>query len=153
MNFFVTMHAQTFKNTSTKMWRWTNIFDYGGNSPVRKTWELPLKTSLLGLTFGISENEDWSRGHWLLREPKTRRSGEPKAKIQICCCLVTKLCPTLLWSHGLLPARFLCPWDFPGKNSGMVSIAFSRRSSQPRGRTCVSWSVRRILYHWAPEKP
>ena len=21
--------------------------------------------------------------------------------------------------HGLLPARFLCPWDFPGKNTGV----------------------------------
>ena len=24
-----------------------------------------------------------------------------------------------LQSHGLLPARLLCPWDFPGKNTGM----------------------------------
>ena len=27
-------------------------------------------------------------------------------------CLVTKSCPTLLWPHGLQPARLLCPWDF-----------------------------------------
>ena len=25
-----------------------------------------------------------------------------------------------LWSHGLWPTRFLCPWDFPGKNTGVV---------------------------------
>ena len=24
-----------------------------------------------------------------------------------------------LWTHGLLPARLLCPWDFPGKNTGV----------------------------------
>ena len=24
-----------------------------------------------------------------------------------------------LWSHGLLPARLLCPWTFPGKNTGV----------------------------------
>ena len=24
-----------------------------------------------------------------------------------------------LWPHGLQPARFLCPWDFPGKNPGV----------------------------------
>ena len=24
-----------------------------------------------------------------------------------------------LWSHGLQPTRFLCPWDFPGKNPGV----------------------------------
>ena len=34
------------------------------------------------------------------------------------CCLVTKLCPTLLQPHGLSPAR-LCPWDFSGKNTGV----------------------------------
>ena len=27
------------------------------------------------------------------------------------------ICLTLLKAHGLLPARFLCPWDFPGKNT------------------------------------
>ena len=36
-----------------------------------------------------------------------------------CCCLVTKLCLTLLWPQGLQPTRLLCPWDFPGKNIGM----------------------------------
>ena len=35
----------------------------------------------------------------------------------VCCCLVTKSCPTLLWPCGLHPARHLCPWDFPGKNT------------------------------------
>ena len=24
-----------------------------------------------------------------------------------------------LWSHGLQPTRFLCPWDFPSKNAGV----------------------------------
>ena len=24
-----------------------------------------------------------------------------------------------LWPHGLQPTRLLCPWDFPGKNTGM----------------------------------
>ena len=36
-----------------------------------------------------------------------------------CCCLVAKSCPTLLWPCGLLPARLLCPWDFPGKSTGV----------------------------------
>ena len=30
--------------------------------------------------------------------------------------LVAKSCPTL-GPHGLLPARLLCPWDSPGKNT------------------------------------
>ena len=34
---------------------------------------------------------------------------------------VTLLCPGSLWCHGLEVARFLCPWDFPGKNTEVGS--------------------------------
>ena len=37
----------------------------------------------------------------------------------ICCCLVNKLCPIFLWHHGVQLSRFLCPWDFSGKNTGV----------------------------------
>ena len=37
----------------------------------------------------------------------------------IFCCLVTKLYPTPLQPHVLQPARLLCPWDSPGKNTGV----------------------------------
>ena len=30
----------------------------------------------------------------------------------VCCCLVTKSCPTLLQPQGLQPTRLPCPWDF-----------------------------------------
>ena len=36
-----------------------------------------------------------------------------------CCCLVTVLCLTFLQLHELQPADLLCPWEFPGKNSGV----------------------------------
>ena len=37
-----------------------------------------------------------------------------------CCCSITKSSPTFLQPHVLQPAMFLCPWDFPGKNTGAV---------------------------------
>ena len=41
----------------------------------------------------------------------------------LCCCWGQQspqsLCLTLSWPHGLQPTRLLCPWDFPGKNTGM----------------------------------
>ena len=40
--------------------------------------------------------------------------------------------------HGLKPARVLCPWDFPGKNTGVVAISQSRGSSRPGAQTCIS---------------
>ena len=36
-----------------------------------------------------------------------------------CVCAGTQLCPTLLWPRGLQPTRFLCLWNFPGKNTGV----------------------------------
>ena len=66
-----------------------------------------------------------------------------------CCCLVSKLCPTPCNTmrcgppgspdHGICQAGIL-EW---------VVISFSRGSSWPRQRTCVSCIGRWILYHWA----
>ena len=36
----------------------------------------------------------------------------------MCVCWVIHLCPTL-WHFGLKPTRLLCPWNFPGKNTGL----------------------------------
>ena len=33
-------------------------------------------------------------------------------------CIHAQFCPTM-WSPELQPARILCPWDFPGKNTGV----------------------------------
>ena len=60
-------------------------------------------------------------------------------------------CPTLYDTHTLHPphptpiplwtvlCRFLCPWDSPGKNTGVGFISFSRGSSWSRGQNCVSY--------------
>ena len=55
----------------------------------------------------------------------------------IYCCLVPKLCPTLLQPHGLQPTRHICPWDFPGKNTGVSCHFLLQAPSQPRHGTCV----------------
>ena len=57
-----------------------------------------------------------------------------------------------LWSHGLQPTRLLCPWDFPGKNTGvgchfLLQGTFSTQGSNLH-LLCLlhCWQ---ILYHWA----
>ena len=35
------------------------------------------------------------------------------------CVRVCSVVSDFLQSHGLQPARLLCPWDFPGKNTGV----------------------------------
>ena len=57
-----------------------------------------------------------------------------------------------LWSCGLWPSRFLCPWDSPGKILEPGAISSSRGSSRSRHQThvsCVSCICRHILYHCA----
>ena len=53
----------------------------------------------------------------LLRIHKHQCSS--RSQSQNACCLIAKLCLTLLLSRGLQPTRLLCPWDFPGKNTGV----------------------------------
>ena len=54
--------------------------------------------------------------------------------------------------HGLQPTRFLCPWHFPDKNTG-VGCCFVLQSiflTQPRTRvSSVSCISKQFLYHWA----
>ena len=42
-----------------------------------------------------------------------------KLTLLCCCCLVAKLCPTLCNSTKRRLSRLLCPWNFPGKNTGV----------------------------------
>ena len=53
-------------------------------------------------------------------------------------CLVTKSCLALLQAHGLYPTRFLCPWNFPGKNTGVGCHFLFQGIFRPR--------------HWATDK-
>ena len=50
--------------------------------------------------------------------------------------------------HGLWPARFLCPWNFADKNTGVNCDAFLQGSSWPRGRTLVSCIAGRLFTIW-----
>ena len=45
--------------------------------------------------------------------------------------------------------QVLCPWDFPGKNTGVGAISFSRGTSRSKDRTRTSCFGRQILYHRA----
>ena len=41
-----------------------------------------------------------------------------QTQLKSCMC-VCSIVPDTLRPHGLHPARLLCPWDFPGKNTGV----------------------------------
>ena len=57
-----------------------------------------------------------------------------------------------LWPHGLQTSKFLCPWNFLGKNTEAGCHFLLQVSSCPRDWTwvsCVSCIGRQILYYCA----
>ena len=63
----------------------------------------------------------------------------PTSHLFCCCCLISKSCLTLLWSHGLQPVRFLCPWDPQVRMLEWVAISSFRGSSWPKDWTHISF--------------
>ena len=55
-----------------------------------------------------------------------------------------QLCPTFLRPYGLQPARLLCLWESPGRNTGVGCHALCQGTSRPRDQTHVSL----CLLHW-----
>ena len=55
----------------------------------------------------------------------------------LCCSVVYDS----LQPPGLQPTRLLCPWDSPGRNTGVGCHALLQGSSQPRDQTQVSCTV------------
>ena len=64
-----------------------------------------------------------------------RKNTFLKTKILVHTC---SLMSDSLQPHGLQPTRLLCPWDSPGKNTGVGCHTLLWGSSQPRNRTCIS---------------
>ena len=58
--------------------------------------------------------------------------------------LVTQLCLTLLQPHGLKPTRLLCPWNFPGKKTGLpfpLPGDLSHPGIKPPSPVSSAWQV------------
>ena len=69
-------------------------------------------------------------------------------------CLVTSVVSDSLRPYGLYPARLLCPWDSPGKNTRVgCHFSFSRGSFRPRDWTCISCLAGRFFTTEPPGKP
>ena len=68
---------------------------------------------------GHNECGTQNTGATQLCPPIHHRWSSWPAGMNLLYCLVTQSCPALLWPHGLWPTRLLCPWDFPGKNTGV----------------------------------
>ena len=58
-----------------------------------------------------------------------------------------------LQPHGLQPIRFLCPWGFPGKNTGVGSHSLLQGIFPMQGSNPGSCTPGRFFTVWASLKP
>ena len=71
---------------------------------------------------------------------------------RMCCCLVTKLCPTLLPTMNCRPQDSSVHRVSQARILEWVAISFSKGSSLPGDQTHISCTGRWVLYHWATKK-
>ena len=88
------------------------------------------------------------KGH--LQHSKSAMNSVPfKGKYMCVHCvrgLVAQSCPTLR-PHGLQPVRLVCPWNSPGKNTGVDCHSFLQRTFPTQGLNPGLLHYRKILYH------
>ena len=66
------------------------------------------------------------------------------------CCAELLSRVQLFATHGLYPSRLLCPWDSPGKNTGVGCHALLQGIFPTQGSNPGFPHCRRILYHIEP---
>ena len=75
----------------------------------------------LDMTEGLNNNNQKPQGLGPLR-PKNYQGESPSPTINCCCCCccyVASVVSNSVWPHRWQPTRLLCPWDSPGKNTGV----------------------------------
>ena len=74
-------------------------------------WNLLTKTTTGDCLLNLVSTEKWSVSHSVVSDS--------------------------VWPHGLEPTRFLCPWNSPGKNTGMDSHCLLQGIFRTQGLTLV----------------
>ena len=109
---------ETFiKPQKNRVWRATWVEYLGGGTHLRRVWKL------LSLSLHLALCSSFI---WLF--------------LRYVVCVQLRCLVWLFATPWTVAPRLLCPWDFPGKNTGegWVAISFSKGSSRHRDRTRVS---------------
>ena len=122
-------------------------------------WKVFQKLRLQGFSavcFGFGASSGWSTG-CPQRHSHCNQCGcycsvlwkSPESAAFVCAyvCVCCSVVSDSLWSHGLEPARLLCPWDFPSKITGVGSHCLLQRIFPTQGLNPRLLHCRQILYH------
>ena len=74
------------------------------------------------LAYCLGEKHLWrlcGEKQLLMQSPFQRGSEQWVHLIRLCCCCIASVVSNSVWPHRRQPTRLPCPWDSPGKNTGM----------------------------------
>ena len=81
------------------------------------------------------------------------KRGQGDKRHDCCSCLVAQSCLTLSVTPWTVACQLLCPWDFPGKNTGvgchfLLQGIFLTKGSNPHLLSLLYWQADSLpLYH------
>ena len=115
---------------------------------------LVVKGQVVGLTperYHWAEAESQLRRQYHFSAPPFHRQGNRPGEIK-CMCVSCSVVSNSLQPHGAQSTRLLCPWDFPGKNTGvschfLLQGIFLTQGSNPGLRLC-----RQTLHHLSHQR-
>ena len=121
------------------------------HAPSIECFFLNKSTSYLSLCVSLNSFCNETSRTWASLSPESRcviSAGRlsPSMCARMLSCSVMS---DTLWPRGLWLARLLCPWNFPGKNTGVGFHFLLQGIFPPRGQIHVSFTSKHILYHCA----
>ena len=95
--------------------------------------------------------------HWpLLCTQVLQRTGQADQTLPVCVCVSHSVLSDSLGPRGLWPTRLLCPWDSPGKNTGVGGHSLLQGIFPTQGLNPDLLRCRQTLYclsHQGSPKP
>ena len=80
---------------------------------------------------------------WFLPNVNTNTYIKDDGEVKWSCSVISNS----LWTHGLYPTTFLCPWDLPGKSTGVGCHFLLQRIFLTQGSIPGLLHCRQMLYH------
>ena len=97
-------------------------------------------------TESFFQQKTWTEKSRMIRLLFISSTGPFTIDIYVCAFSVASVLSDSLWPHGLPPARFLCPWEFPSKNTELGCHALFQGIFLTQGSNACLLHCRQILY-------
>ena len=106
-------------------------------------WKEVISDTNMSASLALLTGFQWA-GSWILSSVR----GHDQ---HVRACWVASVVSNCLQPYGLQPASLLCPWDSPGKNTGMVRILCPPPGDLPspgiKLKSLMSPALAGVLYH------